>query len=269
MALELERYQDAIPHYYLTLEELNYFPGSGYFQAPDTPLLSYKLRAVSYAFHILRYSSPLYWGCQPYLKIIIKNTDYIIYRRFIHDFDVYGLDITGHQQIVRKLSLLSNLRHLRLRNLNVNEMVYNALTELVLVNCSGVSMKIIAKIGTLRTLIIRNIKITLKYLPLNLDTLIVTNAGLRRLKGIEKVVMLEKVIVANNPLRRIRGIDKLVHLKYLDLSWTLVSDISSLITLKKLRYLNISDTRVVDYNWVRWSGLKILYVRYPYRMRIR
>jgi hypothetical protein len=248
MALELERYQDAIPHYYLTLSELTTF---------------FNMPAIRYM------ASPIYWGCQHRLKIIINNNDCISYRRFSHEFDVYGLDIRGQQQIVRKLGLLSNLRHLRLRDLYLKDISYGALSELVLVNCSGVSMDVIAKIGTLRTLIIRNIKVNLKRLPCRLRTLIVTNAGLKSLKGIETVVTLEKVIVANNPLKRVDRLNRLIQLKYLDLSWTEVSDISSLMGLKKLRYLNISDSRVVNYNWVGRSRLKILYVKYPYRMRIR
>lgn len=245
----LERYQNVIPHYYLTLSELE--------TVFNMPRIKYM-------------ASPLYWGCQSRLKIIIKNGDCISYRRMGYELDVYGLDICGHQEMVRKLVLLENLKHLRLRNVCLKDMKYSRLTELVLVSCSGISMKKIAEINTLRTLIIRNIKTTLKYLPRYLRTLIVTNAGLKRLKGIEMVITLQKVIVANNPLRRIRGIDKLTDLKYLDMSWTNVRNISPLVGLKKLKYLNISDSRVVDYHWVNMMyGLRILYVKYPYRSRIR
>ena len=156
MAITLERYQDACPHYYITLTELQ---------------------------ELFCLSSPLYWGCQHRLKIIIKNGDCISYRRFCHDFDVYGLDISGHQQILRKLCLLHNLCHLRLRDLCLNGFSYGILTELALINCSHVSMSVISEVVTLRTLIIRNIKIDLKLLPPYLTYVDSDECGVEKSEG--------------------------------------------------------------------------------------
>jgi hypothetical protein len=243
MSILLERVQDSCPEYYITLDELR---------------------------ELFCLDSPVYWGCQHRLKLVIRNSDGIVYRRFVHDFDVYGLDISGHQSVLRKLCLLNNLRHLRLRNMCLNGITYSGLTELALISCSQVSMVVVATIVTLRTLIVRNIEINLLCLPPYLRVLIVSGAGLKSLRGIERCCGLEKVVLCNNPIRKIRRLGMLVGLKYLDLSWTEVSDLGCLVTLKRLRYLNVSDSRVVDYGWVQWlPKLRILYVRYPYRTRIR